>query len=279
MIPLSPSFRMVKDDPSYVTMQQVYEDWCRKTNNQKDDPVLYQIEKLRALSPKTVDHMNAVRLETFMAITETMVPNTVLLDYFQDTYKSFSDFWLFRRTFAYQYAAVTFTTYIMFMNARHPHKFHIARSSGTVWASEMVPSMGAQRPIFNNPESVPFRLTPNIQMLLSPIITEGIFAPALMTLARALIEPEGEMEMELALFLRDEVIYWFSTQRQSQGLDGALREAVAHNSDMVRKRAASLANAPEAANLPAFQTVVDLVATASNPKHLSSTEALWMAWL
>jgi transformation/transcription domain-associated protein len=292
-VPMSPSVRIVQDDVSYVTLQQIYEDWCRKNEVQKDDPVLFQIEKLKELSPvsrptgflrplttqKTVEHMNAIRLDTFLAIQEKMVPTTVILEYFQATYPSFADFWLFRRTFTYQFAAATFITYIMFMNARTPAKFVVSRATGQVHAAEMIPTMGAARPLFNNVESVPFRLTPNLQMLLGPIATEGVFAPSLMAIARALTEPEGEMEMELALFVRDEVSYWYSTQRQAASHDTKLRDAVNENIDYVKNRAEGLATTPDVSNLPAIQTVVDLITTAVNPKQLSASEPLWMAWL
>jgi transformation/transcription domain-associated protein len=51
MVPLSPSVRMIEDDVSYVNLQGVYEDYCRKNGVDKDEPVLYTIEKLRQLSP------------------------------------------------------------------------------------------------------------------------------------------------------------------------------------------------------------------------------------
>ncbi|KAF2403064.1 hypothetical protein EJ06DRAFT_580246 [Trichodelitschia bisporula] len=279
MVPLSPGVRMVEDDPSYTSLQSVFEDYCRKNGMSKDNPILHTIDKLRALNPKNLDHANAIRLETFVAITETMVPQTIALEYFKSTFQSYDDFWLFRRAFSYQFASLTFMTYVMFMTTRYPHKLNIARGSGRVWGSELVPSMGAQRPAFNNPELVPFRLTPNLQVLMGPLALEGIFAPALMVIARCLTEREGELEMQLSVFVRDEVSFWFTQQHKQSAGDGALREAVQANSDSVVRRARSLAQPPEGSNLPANQTVVDLVASAANPKVLSQTDPLWMAYL
>ncbi|KAG9590565.1 hypothetical protein KCV04_g21350, partial [Aureobasidium melanogenum] len=51
MIPLSPGIRMVQDDASYISLQGIYEDYCRRNGINKDDPVLFQIDKLRALTP------------------------------------------------------------------------------------------------------------------------------------------------------------------------------------------------------------------------------------
>ncbi|TID23090.1 hypothetical protein E2P81_ATG02207 [Venturia nashicola] len=278
MIPLSPAVRMIEDDVSYMSLQSVYEDFCRKNGINKDEPVLYTIEKLRTLSPKNLEQANHIRMETFIAVQEKYIPNTVIQEYFQATFPAYDDFWLFRRAFSYQFAATSFMTYIMCMAARYPHKISISRSSGRVWSSELVPSMGNQRPVFQNAEVVPFRLTPNLQTLMGPIVTEGIFAPALMTFGRCLTERDGEMEMQLAVFVRDEVTFWFTQAHKQSAAENLLREAVDHNCGVIVKRAESLAKPPEANNLPANQTSVDRIAEAVDPKKLSQTDPLWMAY-
>lgn len=297
MVPITPSVRMVQDDASYINMQGIFEDYCRRNGINKDEPVLFSIEKLRALQPvspspettpsmsttnthkqKNIDHANSIRLETFAAVQEKYVPPTVLLDYFRSTYPAFADFWLFRRTFSYQLAALTFMTYVMHMNTRYPHKISISRGSGRVWGSELIPSMAVGKPILHNNEPVPFRLTPNMQTLMGPLSLEGIFAPAVMTVARCLIEPEGDLESQLAIFMRDEMNHWFTSQHKQLSAE-TLRESVQQNSELVVKRATSIGSLPGGANLPANQTMVDLVAVAVHPQKLSQTDPLWMAYL
>jgi transformation/transcription domain-associated protein len=229
---------------------------------------------------KNLEHANSVRLETFMAVQEKFVPRTVVQDYFRSTFPDFADFWLFRRTFSYQLAALTFMTYVMHMNTRFPHKISVSRGSGRVWGSELIPSMAVGKPILHNSEPVPFRLTPNLQTMMGPLNLEGIFAPAVMTVARCLIEPEGELEMQLAIFMRDEMNHWFTSQHKSSQLTPeVLREAVQQNSDLVVKRASAIGDLPTGANLPANQTMVDLVAVAVHPQKLAMTDPLWMAYL
>ncbi|KAF2790408.1 hypothetical protein K505DRAFT_251218 [Melanomma pulvis-pyrius CBS 109.77] len=278
MVPITPSVRMVQDDTSYISMQGIYEDYCRRNGLNKDEPVLFSIEKLRALQPKNPEHANSIRLETFAAVQEKYVPQTIMLDYFRATYPNFADFWLFRRTFSYQLAALTFMTYVMHMNTRYPHKLSISRSSGRVWGSELIPSMAVGKPLLHNNEPVPFRLTPNLQTLMGPLNLEGIFASAVMTVARCLIEPEGELDMQLSIFIRDEMNHWFTSQQKPLTADG-LRESVQQNSDLIVKRATSIGSLPSGANLPANQTMVDLVAVAVHPQKLSQTDPLWMAYL
>jgi len=296
MIPLAPHIRMVQDDPTYITLQGIYEDHCRKSGMSKDDPVLFTMDKIRALveskvglphltsmqandSQKHPEQSITARLETYTAIQERWVENTLVLDYFTKVYPSFSEFWLFRRQFSYQFAALTFMTYILHMHNRYPHKMSIARATGNVWGSELMSCMAAGKAFFHNPEPVPFRLTPNLQTLMGPLATEGIYSCAIMAIARCLTEPEFELEQQLSLFVRDEMIFWFTSQhRASQMEGGSLRETVQTNSEIIVKRTLSLARSPEGA-LPANQTVIDLIAKAVNPLNLAQTDALWMPYL
>lgn len=305
MIPLSPSLRLVQDDSSYISLQGVYEDHCRRNGINKDEPVLFTMDKLRALteargnvSPhlhrrtpssstdvaqKYPSETAAMRLETFTAIQDRWVPATIVLHYFQQTYPSYSDFWLFRRNFSSQLAALTFMTYIMHMSARYPHKLAISRSHGSVWGSELIPTIASGQALFHNSEPVHFRLTPNLQTLMGPLATEGIFAPAIMAIARCLTEPsnqgEKEFELQLSIFVRDEMIFWFTQQHKAPVGEHDLGKAVARNCDVVVKKAVSLARPPEAANLPANQTVIDLVSKSVDPVALAQCDALWMGWL
>ncbi|KAH8163639.1 hypothetical protein CIB48_g4614 [Xylaria polymorpha] len=301
MIPLAPHIRIVQEDTSYITLQGIYEDHCRRNGMLKDEPVMFTMEKLRGLiepkgavsfsrrlssyslvnhlAQKPPDQTTTARLEVFSAIQEKWVPHTVVLEYFQYIFPEFSDFWLFRRRFSYQLSALTFMTYILFMTGRYPHKMNIARGSGKIWGSELMSLMAPGKPFFHNPEPVPFRLSPNLQTLMGPLATEGIFSCSIMAIARCLTEPEFELEHALTLLVRDEVIFWFTSSHRAIHLNETqLRETVQTNCDMVVKRALSLAQ-PPVGSLPANQTVIDLIARAVNPMNLAQCDALWMPYL
>jgi len=114
---------------------------------------------------------------------------------------------------------------------------------------------------------------------MGPLATEGIYSCAIMAIARCLSEPEFELEQQLSLFVRDEMIYWFtSSHRASSMAEGSLRETVQANSEIIVKRTLSLAQSPPGA-LPANQTVIDLIAKAVNPTNLAQTDTLWMPYL
>ncbi|KAL2863263.1 histone acetyltransferase TRA1 [Aspergillus lucknowensis] len=284
MVPLAPHIRLVRDDPSYISMQGIYEDYCRRVGINKDEPVLFTMEKMRALAEtkqnRTADQQQVLRTEMLTAIQEKWVPPTMVLDYFQKTYPNFADFWLFRRQFSYQYAAIAFMTYMMHMGNRYPNKIMISRSTGDIWGSELIPIINPSKAFFFNPEQVPFRLTPNIQTLMGPIATEGLFACAIMAIARCLTETRQELDQQLSIFVRDEMMFWATTHHRDRGVLSPqhLRELVNNNTDIIVNRAISLASPPDG-NLPANQTTIDLISKAVNPQHLASGDALWMPYL
>lgn len=301
MVPLAPHIRLVRDDPSYTSMQGIYEDYCRRVGMTKDEPVLFTMDKMRSLAEtkqnvshdslfikandieidnyqRTPDQQQILRTEILTAIQDKWVPSNVLLDYFQQIYPNFSDFWLFRRQFAFQYASVAFMTYVLHMGNRYPNKIMISRSTGDIWGTELIPTINPTKAFFYNPEQVPFRFTPNIQTLLGPIATEGVFACAMMAIARCLTEPRHELEQQLSIFVRDEMMYWATAQHRGVLPVQQLRDLVYNNSEIIVNRAVSLASPPEG-NLPANQTTIDLISKAVNPQHLATCDALWMPYL
>jgi transformation/transcription domain-associated protein len=301
MVPLAPHIRIVQEDPTWITLQGVYEDHCRRTGISKDEPVLFTMDKLRALMDAkgaVSDHPTlrdvtvadrdmqkpgeqgvTARLEVFTAIQEKWVPHTIALDYFQKAFPEFSEFWLFRRRFSYQLAALTFMCYILHLDKRYPHKINIARGSGNIWSSELMAYIATNKPFFHNPEPVPFRLTPNLATLMGPLAMEGIFSCSMMAIARCLTEPDRKLEHAITLFVRDEMMFWFTANHRSAAMtEDQLRNTVQTNSEMIVKKAVSLAQAP-VGNLPANQTVIDLVARAVNPLNLAMCDALWMPYL
>ena len=52
IIPLAGSLRLAQEDPSYISLQTIYEDHCRRNEAVKDEPVLFMMEKLRSIGEK-----------------------------------------------------------------------------------------------------------------------------------------------------------------------------------------------------------------------------------
>ncbi|EGV61555.1 hypothetical protein CANTEDRAFT_131106 [Yamadazyma tenuis ATCC 10573] len=293
-VPLSPHIRIINDDPADISLQKIYEDYCHRNGKNRDEPFIYTIEKLRAaFDPRLPKpEIMSIRVEILSSIQTLLVPSNVLKNYFVDNYPLFEDFWLFRKQFTSQYASFIFITYMMCVNTRQPQKIHVNRKSGNVWTSDMLPCKIASKnasldasqgqraaPLFYNAELVPFRLTPNIQKLIGETGLEGILSVYILAIARALTEPESDLEQYLTLFVRDEVISWSSQQDPPRPVpkDKQLREIVRVNVDIIIKRVLSVGHISSGPTV-ATQNVLELISQAVNPRNLAAADTLWMAY-
>ncbi|KAG2731167.1 hypothetical protein G9P44_005583 [Scheffersomyces stipitis] len=292
-VPLSPHIRIISDDSKDITMQKVYEDYCRRNGKSRDEPFIYTIEKLRAAFDQRLPKPDimSIRVEILSAIQALLVPSTVLKNYFVDLYPQFEDFWLFRKQFTSQYASFIFITYMMCVNTRQPQKIHVNMGSGSVWTSDMLPCkiasksalidnpQGRPAPLFYNAEMVPFRLTPNIQKLIGETSLEGVLAVYILCIARALTEPESDLEQFLTLFVRDEVVSWCAQQDPPRSIpqDKQLREIVRINVELIIKRVIQIGHISSGPSV-ATQNVLELISQAVNPRNLAAADTLWMAY-
>lgn len=295
-VPLSPHIRIVNDDTRDISLQKVYEDFCKKNDKSRDEPFIYTVEKLRAAYDQRLPKpdLTSVRVEILSAIQTLLVPTTVLKNYFIDLYPNFEDFWLFRKQFTSQYASFIFTTYMMCINARQPQKIHVNKGSGSVWTSDMLPykmpnknaldnaqqqQNGKPAPIFVNAEQVPFRLTPNIQKLIGETGLEGILSVYMLCIARALLEPESDLEQYLTLFVRDEVVSWLQQHDKSvlNSPDKQFRDMVRLNVESIIRRVMTMGHV-SSNNAVANQNALELISQSVNPRNLATADTLWMAY-
>ncbi|KAJ3344480.1 hypothetical protein HDU83_005150 [Entophlyctis luteolus] len=286
IVPLAPLVRIVQDDPSYKTLQDIYEEHCSEAGIDRDEPILSFIRKMREMyaiaeagKKGKVELLN-LKTEIMEDIAHRMVPDNILTKYMMKKMKTFSDLWNMRKHFTGQMAAVTVMTYLFSIGHRTPQKFNISMRTGDVWSSDLLPSISNANFLFHNIESVPFRLTPNIQHFITPIGMEGVFTSAVMSIARGLTEPEPELEDYLSIFVRDELVLFKKPVFQEQ----QLRDLVNQNCDLLLKRSHALAckiereKGAETAQ-PANQTVLDLVSQAANPLKLAQMEPVFMPML
>lgn len=295
-VPLSPQVRIMNDNPTYKTLHQIYDQYCANNNMDPDTVQDFVTEQLNIAHDKALPppDLTVVKVEIFSSIQSMFLPTAVLLDYFTALFDQFEDFWLFRKQFASHYGAFVFMTYMMMINNRTPHKIHVDEKSGNVFTLEMLPSrypyervkplmknselnLPPDAPIFHNNEPVPFRLTPNIQKLIGDSALEGIFAIDIFLISRALMEPDNELSTYLTLFIRDEVISWFSNLHRPIAENPQLREMVQTNVDLIIRKVAQLGHL---SSNPAVTTqfILDCISSAVNPRNLAKSDLNYLPW-
>ncbi|EEB09408.1 transcription-associated protein [Schizosaccharomyces japonicus yFS275] len=293
-IPLSAHIRLLTDDPTFVTLHEIFQTYCHAQGIDESAPTtkfaislsdcLRSINVQGASSFTDEEKMQKKkfvfekRIELYKDIQANMVRRTVVLDFFRETIEDYAHFWLFRKNFTYQYACFAFASHVLSINNRFPTKLYFTKNAGFAWTTEMLPAMASNSPVFHNNEIVPFRLTPNIQEFIGKTGMVGLFGPSIMIIARALMQPGYDLDMWLSIFIRDELIWWFTQQRQPPSSNGLLREKVISNTDLIVRRVSSIGQ-PAFGNLPANQTILDYISQAVNPKALAQMDVLWAPWL
>ncbi|CAI2169805.1 6786_t:CDS:10 [Funneliformis geosporum] len=290
IVPLAPQIRIVEDDSSYCSLQDIYEDHCDNTGISKDDPIIYYTNKMKAnLSHVAMRrHLYGLRVEIAEQIATKYIPNDTLTKFMYKTMKSHEDLWTIRKQFTSQMAAVSFMTYVLCVGQRHPHKFMISRNTGNIWTTELLPSFNPNQPWLFNAEAVPFRFTRSIQHFITKIGIEGVFTSAMMSIARCLTEPEFDMGQYIGVFIRDELITWHYMCQKSIS-EQVLRNRVALNVEQVVHKAKSIACLESDRDKldkhlqPHLKVVnaslLELIGHASNPQNLAAMEVIWMQWL
>jgi transformation/transcription domain-associated protein len=123
---------------------------------------------------------------------------------------------------------------------------------------------------------------------MGPIFTEGILTSALMAMGRGLTEVENELERNLCLFVRDEVVTLLQSQKRPWTVDINFRNTIANATSCIVKRAETLGcklereqallNPQNLAQTPVVQTVTNLISIATNPAQLMKMSEAYNPW-
>ncbi|KAJ7068316.1 hypothetical protein C8F01DRAFT_1364679 [Mycena amicta] len=298
MVSLSPTVRLFQTDSTYVSLGDIYDLHCEESGFTKEDALLFAGEKIRKVlrdyfqqmgtQPGKIEYLT-LKKDICDEVSVKMVPDDVLTKYMVRTMEGAADLWRMRKQFALQVAACSFMTYTLCLTHRIPNRYLFSRTTGLMTMTELVPvyaGTSQQLPVFATNDVVPFRLTQNMQTFLGPIFTEGVLTSGIMAIGRSLTEPEFDLEQQLCLFSRDEVVTWLRGRQVP--IDGNFRKLVAGNIDGVVKRAETMAcklereqatqnpNAPVMA--PVVQTVTNLISTATNPIQLAKMGEVYLPW-
>ncbi|KAI5124824.1 hypothetical protein M0805_005454 [Coniferiporia weirii] len=289
---LNPAVRLVLNDPSYVSLQDVYDQHCEEIGVTREDPALKVARKHKDvireinLTPTNRAEHLGIRKAVLDEVCKKLVGEDVLSRYMTRTMCGPQELWRMRKAFTLQLAAVSFMTYTVCITSRQPARFHVSRATGQIYMSEILPGVNSQTSQIVHLESVPFRFTPNLQHFVNPTGTEALFCPGIVAIARALTKPEYELDQHLCLFVRDEVLtHALSRGRRNAAQENSFRARVQENINGVVNRAENMACKLEKAQDPkdekvtqSMQSVTNLISNATNPLKLAAMPDLYSPW-
>lgn len=248
-IALAPQLRLVQNDISYVSLQDIFDDYCSTHGMSREDSIMAFLDRMKQLHdpviPKTDARYLHMKAEVAEELQIKMIPENILTNaslacrlhpddpadipqYMIKTMQTPDSLWLMRKQFAMQTATVMFLTYVCCLSNRTPSRFHLSRRSGQMYMTEILPgeprvdyvglatwtddspAFASGQPIIASGEAVPFRLTPNMQNFITRTGIEGVITSAITAISRSLTTPEFDLAGTLSLFIRDEVRFLFS---------------------------------------------------------------------
>ena len=223
----------------------------------------------------------------YKEICEREVPSDILARYVQSSLAGPEALWFWRRSFATQLAASSLFCHLLACGDCTADRLVFSRTTGRVLACDLRPSYSPagklERPASS---TVPFRLTRNVTVALSPFLVDGLLTSTMVALAQALDSQQRFVEPCLQLLLHEDLVaaHAAGTVRSDADIRAAevqLRGCALENAASVLEKIRHLAPALEPAdgNGPADAGARALVAQACAWENIATMPPTWAPWL
>jgi transformation/transcription domain-associated protein len=194
VIAVYPQMRLVEDEPSSISLIDVFRSHCKKNNLENDAPITLFYERLAAIQKRGTDINHLIHQEIFKEIQEKIVPKNVLKNWAIATFPTATDYWTFRKVFTLQLALWSLVEYAFQMTRLNAEMMYLHRNSGLVNISYFKFEIDDNNAETTIKRPIPFRLTPNIAGLISHLGIIGPFSASIIATARCFLQPNFQVK-------------------------------------------------------------------------------------
>ncbi|XP_049942725.1 transformation/transcription domain-associated protein [Schistocerca serialis cubense] len=286
VVAVAPQMRLVEDNPSSISLLDIFRESCAKNKIDFLDPVSNYYDQLSTVQARGSQPSVQVLREILQDTQKSMVPRTLLSDWALRTFTTPTDYWQFRKMFTLQLSLACFCEYVLHLTRLNPDMMYIHQNSGLMNIAyfkfdvdDMTGELDSNRP-------VPFRLTPNIVELLTMIGINGPFTASIIATARCLAQPAFKLPTYLRAILRDEMAASYRKKQddtKQEILPNSVPEEVKGDTLIVmvnRAVAAIMSRVNCLANFDGIESKASsLVNTAMDYNNLCRTDPAWHPWL
>uniref|UniRef100_A0A8C3CPS3 Transformation/transcription domain associated protein n=1 Tax=Cairina moschata TaxID=8855 RepID=A0A8C3CPS3_CAIMO len=286
VVAVSPQMRLVEDNPSSLSLVEIYKQRCAKKGIEHDNPISRYYDRLATVQARGTQASHQVLRDILKEVQSNMVPRSMLKEWALHTFPNATDYWTFRKMFTIQLALIGFAEFIFHLNRLNPEMLQIAQDTGKLNVAyfrfdinDATGDLDANRP-------VPFRLTPNISEFLTTIGVSGPLTASMIAVARCFAQPNFKVDGILKTVLRDEIIAW---HKKTQEDTSSPLSAAGQPENMDSQQLVSLVQKAVTAimtrlhNLAQFEggesKVNTLVAAANSLDNLCRMDPAWHPWL
>lgn len=194
----------------------------------------------------------------------------------------------FRRVFAQQWAVNCLLQYVLSTTERTPGRVVFLENDGRVLSPEFRTSYGNQG--YMDKMLLPFRLTPNLDNLIGPLVMEARFIPTMAIAASAVHDNRDDMEPIWRLLMRDDLVAFYTkamakSDQKTVDMEKQLIERITRNVAVLNARFAECVPSSkpdvysEQNDAPIDKRIRELVETARSPDNLCMMPGNYQAWL
>uniref|UniRef100_A0A1A8ABB8 Transformation/transcription domain-associated protein n=1 Tax=Nothobranchius furzeri TaxID=105023 RepID=A0A1A8ABB8_NOTFU len=286
VVAVSPQMRLVEDNPSSLSLVEIYKQRCAKKGIEHDNPISRYYDRLATVQARGTQASHQVLRDILKEVQGNMVPRSMLKEWALHTFPNATDYWTFRKMFTIQLALIGLAEFMLHLNRLNPEMLQIAQDTGKLNVSyfrfdinDATGDLDANRP-------VPFRLTPNISEFLTPIGVSGPLTASMIAVARCFSQPNFKVDGILKAILRDEIIAWHKKTQEDTSIP---LSPAGQPENMDSQQLVSLVQKAVTAimtrlhNLAQFEggesKVNTLVAAANSLDNLCRMDPAWHPWL
>uniref|UniRef100_UPI00398EA1CE transformation/transcription domain-associated protein n=1 Tax=Pristiophorus japonicus TaxID=55135 RepID=UPI00398EA1CE len=286
VVAVSPQMRLVEDNPSSLSLVEIYKQRCAKKGIEHDNPISRYYDRLATVQARGTQASHQVLRDILKEVQGNMVPRSMLKEWALHTFPNATDYWTFRKMFTIQLALIGFAEFVLHLNRLNPEMLQIAQDTGKLNVAyfrfdinDSTGDLDANRP-------VPFRLTPNISEFLTTIGVSGPLTASMIAVARCFAQPNFKVDGILKAVLRDEIIAW---HKKTQEDTSSPLSAAGQPENMDSQQLVSLVQKAVTAIMTRLHSLAQfeggeskvntLVAAANSPDNLCRMDPAWHPWL
>ncbi|KAL7293008.1 hypothetical protein TKK_0013455 [Trichogramma kaykai] len=281
VVAVSPQMRLVEDNPSCVSLLDIYKQGCAKQGIEHDAPIAKYYERLAAVQARGATASHQVLREILKDVQQHMVSKTMFRDWAVKTFPGATEYWTFRKMFTLQLSLNCFCEYVLHLTRLNPDMMYIHQDSGLINVAYFKFDVDDTNGELDGNRPVPFRLTPNIIEFLTTTGVSGPLTASAIATARCFVHPNFKVNAILRAILRDEVVADHIKRQEDSKSDSEGDLKGEHLITMVNRAVNAIVNRLN--TLATFDgtdsKVATLVKAANNEDNLCRMDPAWHPWL
>lgn len=97
VVPISPQMRLAEDNPTSISLKEIYKKCCLKLKIDHDLPIVKYYDRLSEVQSRGTQTTHTVLCDIFCEVQTTMIQSTLFKNWALNRFLSSTDFWQFRK--------------------------------------------------------------------------------------------------------------------------------------------------------------------------------------